>query len=493
MRRAVKAGEFWSTFIFDNIDCADLGVYAVTSSSTYTTNLVPTFADKKTEVTAYDGQYYYGTQITGQQFTFEMFAENLTHQELNRLKSWLNPRHIGRLVLSDQPYKYYFVKPVSVSALANIPLTTIQTPSESVLGDFCEGDLVYVGRFSITFETVGSAYGYGLSYYRDDLIYDAKEKYGRDYYYNSGLLYKDMCPAAKWDIETNAVEHSIPMYNPGSAEGKPTYKIEHDGKFADHSYIRIDNKTYGTSTIIDISGLEGDLTISIVEQTVQDERGNAYYGRFSGSNLSINPFRSVIELPETFAEESDTGSILEYDSFYINNNVVEINPKVLLVSEDMVGRYFCVNGNGGNKIKSISVDANSLQLSDAPKTYDIPAPVVQDGTVVQQGGFKFEYLEVNNVMPTTGSLRQVCVVDDVWYVYKDKWIETNLFSSKEDFKNIYGNYIPVYRMFGATIVELDDITITTGTNIKYKNNEAILTGASVPAFTLSAEMQPRYL
>ena len=48
-------------------------------------------------------------------------------------------------------------------------------------------------------------------------------------------------------------------------------------------------------------------------------------------------------------------------------------------------------------------------------------------------------------------------------------------------------------MFGATIVKLDDIRITTGTNINYNNNGVVSTGASVNAFTLSAELQPRYL
>ena len=182
MSRAVKAGEVWSTFTFDGIDCADLGVYAISNSSTYTTNLEPTFTDKKTNVTAYDGQYYYGTQITGQKFTFNMFAENLSLKELNRLRAWLNPRHIGKLITSDEPYKFYYVKPTSISNLSNIPLTNIQTPADSILNIYTEGDLVYTGKFSITFETVGTAYGYGMSYYRDDFIYDAAEKYGEQRY-----------------------------------------------------------------------------------------------------------------------------------------------------------------------------------------------------------------------------------------------------------------------------------------------------------------------
>jgi len=53
---------------------------------------------------------------------------------------------------------------------------------------------------------------------------------------------------------------------------------------------------------------------------------------------------------------------------------------------------------------------------------------------------------------------------------------------------------PVYKVFGATILDLDDVTITTGNNIKYKNtNGEIETAASMDAFTLEAEMLPRYL
>ena len=87
MDRAVKAGERWTTFVFDGIDCADMGVYSITNSGTYTTPLTGTFSDKKTTVTAYDGQYYYGTQITGQKFTMNMFAENLSVKELAKLKA----------------------------------------------------------------------------------------------------------------------------------------------------------------------------------------------------------------------------------------------------------------------------------------------------------------------------------------------------------------------------------------------------------------------
>lgn len=492
--RAVKRNELFATFIYDGKDCADMGVYNITNGATYVMNIEPTFSDQKLEVPAYDGKYYYGTQITGQQFQFTCFCHDLSSTEYNKLRNWLNPRKVGRLILSDQPYKYYLVKPVSVSTLAAIPLTSIQTPTNSIMGDYIDGDVVYTGNFNVTFETVGSAYGYGMCYYRDDLIYDAKAKYGRDYYYNAGLLYKDMSPKAIWDIESNVLKQKIPMYNPGSAFGQPNYTIRNDGTTSANTYIQITNENAGTSTVIDVGGITGDIFIDMTSQVLSDSEGNTYYGRFTGSRMEINPSEDVIELPETIVKNVEE-ILHEYDSFYIENNVVSINPMALVVDESLIGRYFCVNFNGGSQIKSVDVENNTLTLDPEVETYDLPAGEIDHGVIVTPGGMAFNYVEVNNVMPVSGNKGDVCVVDGQWYVYMyGEWKVSNLFSSKDDFKNIYGDYITVYRMFGATIVTLDNITITTGTNIKYKELDGtIRTSASMPAFTLEAELQPRYL
>ena len=499
MTRAVKTGELFATFKFDGKDCADMGIYSITSGSTYAMNIEPTFSDNKLEVPAYDGKYYYGTQITGQQFQFNCFCHDLIAQEYDAMRAWLHPRKVGRLILSDQPYKYYIVKVVSISTLGAYPLTTIQTPQNTKYGRYAVGDVVYTGNFTVTFETVGSAYGYGLAYYRDDLIYDAKKVYGMDYYYNSGLLYRDMCPAASWNVGANASGQLIPVYNPGSAAISPKYLLEHEGTFAKNSFIQITNASAGTSTVIDLSNLKGNLIIDTSSQVIQDEDGALYYGRFSGTLVVVNPYTKVIEIPETWVENIEDVTITEYDSFYIENNVVKINPKVLLVTRDMEGSYFCVNGNGGSKILEADIENNALILDSNTYTADIPAPTIENGVMTRPAGFKYNYIEVNNVMPTTGQEGDVCVVDDKWYTYvltnntQGEWCLTSYFSSKEEFKDIYGNYIPVYRVFGANIAELDVITITTGTNVKYKENNVTKTGASMGAFNLSAELMPRYL
>ncbi len=499
MTRAVKTGELFSTFVFNDKDCADMGVYNVTSGSTYTMNLEPAFSDNKLEVPAYDGKYYYGTQITGQQFKFNCFCHDLTSMEYDNLRDWLHPRKLGKLILSDQPYKYYLVKVVSISDLSAYPLTSIQTPQYSILGDHAQGDVVYTGNFNVTFETVGSAYGYGLCYYRDDLIYDARKVYGVDYYYNSRLLYKDMCPKANWNVPADAVKHPIPMYNPGSAASSPKYAIEYNGKFAKDTFIQITNITNGASTVINIGEAEGKvdspIIIDTISQVIEDGVGNVFYGRFSGSAMSISPYTLVQEIPETFVENEIDTDLYEYDSFHIVNNEVRMNPLILEVTEDLIGKYFSTNGNGGSIIKSVDPELNSFKLDDEVFTQDIPpAEYDEAGNMTRYSGVEYNYREIFNdwnYIPNP-QMNDVVLKDDKFWIYTPiskadgEWRETNYFSGKEDFQNIYGDLVPVYRVFGATIATLDDIVISTGTGVGSSS-------VSAEAFNISAEMRPRYL
>lgn len=487
MSRAVKAGEIWTTFVFDGIDCADLGVYAITNSSTYTTNLEANFSDNVTSVTAYDGQYYYGTQITGQTFTLNMFAEDLTYEELSKLKAWLNPRHIGKIIFSDQPFKFYYVKPTTVSNLDTLPLTNIQTSVQSILGDSLNGETVYTGKFSITFSTIGSAYGYGLCYFRDDLIYDALNHYGagvysENYYYNSGLLYKDMAPRMKWELNNDVSNFEIPMYNPGDAKSYPKFILNLSNTIPSGGTIQFTNKTTGDSCVVDLHGLSGDVTIDFVEQSVSTSQ-MSYYGRIIGNVISLNNKSSLIEIPETFVENIEDFYLTDYDTIYIShsdgNCFVTINPLAFKVSSNLIGQYFCINKNGGSKIIGVDVDNNKLQLDTTYMTYDIPAAIVEKGIVVTPGGFPCNFIDNTSSIPKSGKLGDVCVVNDIWYMYiNDEWEVTNLFTNKNEFKDISGNYITKYLVFGANIVDLDNLIITT------KN---------IGKCTINAELLPRYL
>lgn len=519
MYRPVKAGEVFTTFIFDGKDCADMGVYSTTSGGTYTMYIEPTFKDETLDVPAYDGRYYYGTQYSAQQFQFNLFADNLSMTEYRNLRTWLKPRNVGKLILSDQPYKYYIVKITSIGTLGEHPLTDAQQVVHSVLGDSVEGNVVYTGKFTVTFQTVGSAYGYGLSYYRDDLVYDALNKYGigvypENYYYDSGLLYKDMAPALTRTVPANATGFDLTVYNPGSATAIPTIHLLSDESYNDNAFIQIDNNTLNTSTVINIEGLKGPLIIDCEKEIIItkgeeiDKDGNKKeidiynYGRFSGNLFEIGEETSVITLPESFTQTIENFYFRDYDSVYVINQTEQledgseetyawanINPLVMTVNKELIGLYFCINGNGGAKIIDIDEENNCLKLDNKVLTYEIlPAVLNADGSVNKPSGMAFNYKgnlevepdKVEDFVPEdhlgTGSLGDVKsvtyykkgaknnrVLDKiVMYLYRyDKWDITSLFSSPEEFKDIYGNMQTRYLIFGANIVDVNDIKIST--------------------------------
>lgn len=496
MYRPVKAGEVFATFIFDGKDCADMGVYSTTSSGTYTMYLEPTFKDETLEVPAYDGRYYYGTQYTAQQFQFNMFADNLSVAEYRNLRNWLRPRNIGKLILSDQPYKYYIVKVSSISALGDIPLTDAQQVVHSILGDSADGNVVYTGNFTVTFQTVGSCYGYGLSYYRDDLVYDALNKFGvniypENYYYDSGLLYKDMTPALTRIVPSNANEFKLTVYNPGSASAIPTVLLAEEKTYSKGSYIQLNNNSLNLSTIVDIGGLTGPIEISLEEEVIytteEDGIRVRHFGRFKGNQFEIGAETSVITIPESFTQSIEDFYFRDYDSVYIINDAVtgetwaHINPLVMEVHDGLVGQYFCINGNGGALILSSDEVENKLKLdSTHATTHEIlPAVVEEDGTVTRPSGMEFNYIgEFNSEvdLPSEGKDGDVAsitytklntkgdtIVDRVdMHLYRDgKWTITNLFSTPADFADIHGNFVPKYLIFGATIVDINDITVNT--------------------------------
>ena len=490
MYRPVKAGEVFTTFIFDGKDCADMGVYSTTSSGTYTMYIEPTFKDETLEVPAYDGRYYYGTQYSTQQFQFNLFADNLSMTEYRNLRTWLKPRNVGKLILSDQPYKYYIVKITSIGALGEYPLTDAQQVVHSVLGDTIEGNVVYTGKFTVTFQTVGSVYGYGLSYYRDDLVYDALNKYGigvypENYYYDSGLLYKDMAPALTRTVPANATDFDLTVYNPGSATAIPTIHLLSDESYSDNAFIQLDNNTLNTSTVIDLYGLTGPLTIDCESEVITDKDGVKYFGRFSGNLFEIGEETSVITLPESFTQTIEDFYFRDYDTIYVindeNGTWAHINPLVMEVTEDLIGKYFCINGNGGAKIIDIdNYEDNRVLLDENVLTYEIlPAELNEDGSVARPSGLEFNYVgnydsidalpeeaelgDIASVTYTKTTIKGAEVTDRIdMYLYRyDKWEITNLFTHPDEFKDIYGDYEPRYLIFGANIVDVNDIKIST--------------------------------
>ena len=345
----VDKGEIYLTFVFDGIDSTQVGVVSVSDGSTYDTPVLPTFTDNSLEVDGYDGRYYFNTRITQKDFTYNCFIDNLSAFQFDQLKSWIRPKKIGKLIRPEEPYRYYWVKVSSVDNLGNIPLTHPDT-----------GGVSYSGNFSVTFTTIGQSCGYGMFYYQDDLkYYEYRDIFDgtQDYYYDTGLLYKEeMLPlhvtrtAGTWDPQ---------IYNPGTYRSKIRLQIIPSADIAS-GVITLTNETIGDVGIVKLVNLKkGDLLVI--------DWGNNTYTLNDNIDYTENVHGDIMYLqPRNYVEKLDNASIAN------DGNVTSISfdPSVRQVRSDDIGKTIMfktendptVTTGAGGRIQSINREGNAFIL-----------------------------------------------------------------------------------------------------------------------------------
>lgn len=345
----VDKGEIYLTFVFDGIDSTQVGVVSVSDGSTYDTPVLPTFTDNSLEVDGYDGRYYFNTRITQKDFTYNCFIDNLSAFQFDQLKSWIRPKKIGKLIRPEEPYRYYWVKVSSVENLGNIPLTHPDT-----------GGVSYTGNFSVTFTTIGQSCGYGMFYYQDDLkYYEYRDIFDgtQDYYYDTGLLYKEeMLPlhvirtAGTWDPQ---------IYNPGTYRSKIRLQIIPSADIAS-GVITLTNETIGDVGIVNLVNLKkGDLLVI--------DWGNNTYILNDNIDYTENVHGDIMYLqPRNYVEKLDNASIAN------DGNVTSISfdPSVRQVRSDDIGKTIMfkteddptVTTGAGGRIQSINREGNAFIL-----------------------------------------------------------------------------------------------------------------------------------
>ena len=345
----VDKGEIYLTFVFDGIDSTQIGVVSVSDGSTYDTPILPTFTDNSLEVDGYDGRYYFNTRITQKDFTYNCFIDNLSAFQFDQLKSWIRPKKIGKLIRPEEPYRYYWVKVSSVDNLGNIPLTHPDT-----------GGVSYTGNFSVTFTTIGQSCGYGMFYYQDDLkYYEYRDIFDgtQDYYYDTGLLYKEeMLPlhvtrtAGTWDPQ---------IYNPGTYRSKIRLQIIPSADIAS-GVITLTNETIGDVGIVNLVNLKkGDLLVI--------DWGNNTYTLNDNIDYTENVHGDIMYLqPRNYVEKLDNASIAN------DGNVTSISfdPSVRQVRSDDIGKTIMfktkndptVTTGAGGRIQSINREGNAFIL-----------------------------------------------------------------------------------------------------------------------------------
>lgn len=88
----------------------DLGIYRVSNGDRYEDNLLPTLQEKTASVEGMDGLYYFGTKVQQKQFNISFAFQELTEQQIRKIKETFNGDGVHDLIFDEHPYKAYKAK-----------------------------------------------------------------------------------------------------------------------------------------------------------------------------------------------------------------------------------------------------------------------------------------------------------------------------------------------------------------------------------------------
>ena len=147
-----KFGDHWAS---------EFNLVAVSSGDRYTPPVYGSINANTTTVAGKTGVYKWKTQIGEKSISINIAFDSLTMQDVARIKKWLNPKETKKLILSEQPDRYYWC------SLSNeLDFKYLPFENETIIVDGIEVITgVYKGEMTLTFICVDNrAFGDYVSY-----------------------------------------------------------------------------------------------------------------------------------------------------------------------------------------------------------------------------------------------------------------------------------------------------------------------------------------
>lgn len=196
-----KFGDFWAS---------DFNLIAVSSGDRYSPPVYGTINPNTTTVAGKTGVYKWKTQIGEKIITINIAFDKVTMQNVNQIKQWLNPKKIEKLILSEEPNKYYWCSINSEPDFKFIPFIeeTIKVGNKEVI----EG--VYKGEMSLQFICA------------DNFAYSEEEDYEK-VEIEKGIIYSEKYPSIiiPWVTSSNLLEN-VQFYNNNNVYLKSYFDAE---------------------------------------------------------------------------------------------------------------------------------------------------------------------------------------------------------------------------------------------------------------------------
>lgn len=139
-------------FKFDDHWASEFNLVAVSNGDRYNPPIYGSVNSNTTTVMGKKGVYKWESQVNEKVFTFSIAFDSVTIAQLNDIKKWLEPHKVAKLILSEEPYKYYWVALNDEVDFSHLPFIE----NEKMVGDRKVIEGVYKGEITISFICVAN-------------------------------------------------------------------------------------------------------------------------------------------------------------------------------------------------------------------------------------------------------------------------------------------------------------------------------------------------
>ena len=295
-------------FSLGDTHSTSLGIVRVSDGSRYNENLLPTLADKTTQVGGADETYYFGTDYTQKPIPISIAFDGMTEAQFRQLRALCASKKLQKLVYDEAPYKYYMVK-----STGNPTINYVSFDEYDAEGNIA--GRVYKGEGSLTF-TAYYPYARCEHKFLDDEYYTQFET-THQWEAASGLK-ETKGTLDSWHNADN-MGWKTPVYNPGDLEAdyKLYFPYDEENEIFGLLNVSVNGTILGFgSTFARLD--EKDAHICV------DSHANLIYGvdtNFNQTGTLYNKFLTSgefvkIPLGESTIESNIAPSKLDYEYIY---------------------------------------------------------------------------------------------------------------------------------------------------------------------------------
>ena len=135
----IKVGDKWAS---------EFNLVTVSTGDRYTPPVFGNINSNTSTVAGKRGVYKWRTQYNEKTFAVNMAFDNLSMRDVSKIKSWLNPSKLQKLIFSDEPYKFYYACLNSDPKFEFLPF---KEESGKQIGDTTVYNGTYKGELTLEF------------------------------------------------------------------------------------------------------------------------------------------------------------------------------------------------------------------------------------------------------------------------------------------------------------------------------------------------------